>query len=199
MTAKYAVFIEPENELRDFLVNCKERVQRWRPGQPYADHPPHSTVIFGEYSDPVNWIDEMAQKIRQVPFTIHIDHWKVFENDTMAGGGQTVTLAVNEMPELFALQISCAAILKDHRTTIPNNDTKTNGPLAISQQLYGFPFVGEHWIPHFSVASLVANMSDDFLRSMISQPVSFSQQVNRVSIWRVEGQVHTRISELSLL
>ena len=43
-----------------------------------------------------------------------------------------------------------------------SNDFKNDSLLYRSNKNYGFPYVGDHWIPHFTVASLTSNKRKKF-------------------------------------
>lgn len=197
MQYKYALFIEPDAALAAYISSLKAEVAQWRPQQKYCNHPPHSTLLVGYYSDLNNWMNNLKAVLTQRPFSIHIKKWMVFPNDPQTNGGQTVTLAVEPSAELSALQMTCAEVLKANKLPAENYPPMSE-PLSGSFREYGFPFVGSHWLPHFSIASLAVEIDDPFLMRLTSRPVAFTTKVSSVSIWRIKEDEHHKLVEINL-
>ena len=62
---------------------------------------------------------------------------------------------------------------------------------------YGFPFVGNHWIPHFSVASLRTEKTDPIIRDFLSNTEQYDFMVDQFSLWRVEGDEHIQLKTVN--
>ena len=56
---------------------------------------------------------------------------------------------------------------------------------------YGFPFVGHHWIPHFSVSSLQTEKSHPIIEDFLSTTIQYHFKANQISLWRVDEDEHT--------
>lgn len=192
---KFALFIEPNEHLRDLLMAAKKRVEAWRPGQVYCDHPPHCTLLVGVYAPPKDWLPALRLRLATCrPFSLHISKWLIFPDDLPAGGGQTVTMAPDPNPEIFLLQAAAAEVLAPHRIPVPHSWTIE--PYATSQQRFGFPFVGAHWQPHFTVASLSTSLDDPFLVQLTSSVLDFRLPVQTVGVWAITNQGHARMETI---
>jgi hypothetical protein len=71
-------------------------------------------------------------------------------------------------------------------------------PFGTSWRRYGFPFVGSHWIPHFTVASLLTAPDDPAVAEVMSVGATHHFTVDSVSVWRVRGDEHERLAVLGL-
>lgn len=197
---RYAVFIEPTGPLRQAIVSLKEKVERQLPGQAYGFHPPHCTLLVGQYESPDEWRKDLTIAIsKTTPFEIQTDGFQIFYDDVLAGGGHTFTFKAKPTAELFALQKKAADVLKEWRTT--NSTGKRvalmdREPFRSSQVQFGFPFVGQHWIPHFSIASLKVVKDSPLLGELSSGGAQFSFLLDRVSVWEIEGDHHAKMFEL---
>ena len=100
---------------------------------------------------------------------------------------------------LFNLQQSLAKSLQEMKKTIqpPKNLTKDKNYLK-SFEKYGFPFVGNHWVPHFSVASLQTKKTDIIINDFLQNNKRYDFMVNKFSIWRIDGDQHTKLKTLKL-
>lgn len=197
MQCKYAVFIEPVASLAAYISSLKAEVTQWKPKQKYCDHPPHSTLIFGDYTDSEKWIEELKDAVKCKPFALQVKKWMVFPNDPQANGGQTVTLAIEHSSELSSLQMNCARVLKKYKLS-DSEVSQMPLPMATSFREYGFPFVGSHWLPHFSIASLSAAIDDPFLLSITTRQVSFEMIVGSISVWSVQEDEHQKLHVINL-
>jgi len=199
---KYAVFLEPEGELRDFILDLKSKVDAVLPCQPYCSHPPHSTLIFTWFKDLAAVKDALEQALSgQSSFEIMVEENILFKDDVMADYGHTFALKVKAEPRLFALQQRVAEALEpliDLEPAPKASGFLENEPFASSFRKYGFPFVGNHWIPHFSVASLQVSEDDALLGELMDRDFSFKFRLARISLVEVNDDRHTKLHEYNI-
>ena len=197
----YGIFIEPTGSLADAIRSLKAEVERQLPGQKFCSHPPHSTLIYGKYQEPNLWRDPLIAAIAtQSPFRIQTTEFGFFYDDALAGGGHTVVFKAQATPEIFALQKACGNVLKHWRgeTEAARGGLLEREPFRSSYAEYGFPFVGSHWIPHFTVASLTVAKDAPLLRAISSGDARHEFQLDRVSVWEIAGDSHTKLFEVPL-
>src|SRR5687767_1668026 len=102
-----AIFIEPRGSLRASLIERKAVLERAMSGQAYTCHPPHSTVLFGDYGSPELWTAHLRAAVNSLPvFHLVTDAWQEFPNDIQANGGHTVAYRVKLSPDLLRLQLT---------------------------------------------------------------------------------------------
>ena len=63
---------------------------------------------------------------------------------------------------------------------------------------YGFPFVGRHWIPHFTVSSLKVDENHRIIQEFLLDKIDVSFTVKKVSVWNINGNKHQMIDEFIL-
>ena len=86
-------------------------------------------------------------------FKITINKTSVFKNDLFTGGDK-IYLNIKKNKKLLLLQKKIANNLKPLVDNKSKNMKLKNNLLDSSQKKYGFPFVGNHWIPHFTIGSV---------------------------------------------
>jgi hypothetical protein len=170
------------------------------PAQPYCSHPPHSTLIFGDYGLIDAWKAALADRLKTFPAVEwSTDAWHVFPDDAMAGGGQTVALRGTNTPAIFALQRAVAEILGPfHRAQIEEHALGAREPFASSLRQFGFPFVGAHWLPHFTIGSPRVGPGSPIVAELQSGSPAHSFSVKAIGLWEVRGEHHARIETLPL-
>lgn len=197
---KTAIFIEPQGSLRAALVERKQLLEQAMPGQAYTNHPPHSTLLFGDYGPPAIWTEKLRYAVRSVtPFPVSTDGWQQFPNDVQAAGGQTIAYRVRLSPELIRLQLMVAEAIAPFRK--PDSSPHPLGdrePFATSLKQFGFAFVGAHWIPHFTIGSPQLAANDPLLLQLMAGSPVHEFSMKSISIWQVANDHHDRLSELAL-
>lgn len=199
-----AIFLEPRGSLREAIVLGKQQLERAMPGQPYCSHPPHSTLLFGDYGPIGTWLDALRAATRAVPaFTVETTAWQLFPDDPLAGGGTTIAWRARLDAPLARLQRLVATTLAPHRpaTTIAAlaaHPLANREPFASSLRHYGFPFVGDHWIPHFTLGSPGVAAEAPLIGALTAGSPRHQFPLEAISVWSVTGEHHEPRAELPL-
>ena len=67
--------------------------------------------------------------------------------------------------------------------------------------MFGYPFVGKEWLPHFTIASVKSNSNNkkiifkDFLNQNISKKIF---KIKFISVWLIKGDNHKRLFKIYL-
>ena len=65
--------------------------------------------------------------------------------------------------------------------------------LRESFKSYGFPYVGSHWIPHFTIASLKTEKSHPMITEFMKWQPSYTMIELNPSCWHIEGDKHIKL------
>jgi 2'-5' RNA ligase len=193
--------VVPGGRLAEFIRLGKQRIaERW-PDAVYLSHPPHATLLVGMFADNPESRASVAAAVAGIrSFPITVTGPAVFPNDLRAGGGQTLVAEVAGMDARFHdLQLAVAEAMVPFRITHSQDDTPTTDALVRSERRYGFPFVGAHWKPHFSIASVPVPDSDEVVIRWLEERFRFEESVTEVSLWKVSGDTHTKLEAFPLL
>ena len=194
-----AVFLLPEGEFALELVSWKEKVEKQYPKQPYTMHPSHMTLInmkVNNEEDGIAAISTLSNSTNS--FEITVNRQDVFWNDTITGG-HTLFFGVEKNDNLHDLQILIAEALQEVRKNVPPpNYLSGNKQVLESYNKYGFPFTGDHWIPHFSVSSLRIKKTDPIIVDFLSMTKQYHFTANKISLWRVDNDEHTLLKTVHL-
>ena len=201
--ARHAVFVEPEGPLRAAVTDWKARVAGFFPASAYLHHPPHGTLWVGHVSRAHDALAALRPAVAAVPAIAGFAcRPHVFYDDAMAGGGQTCAFAAPLTPALTALQHAVSEALVPYCAVPALADVPApirQEPFVSSLRRYGFPFVGPHWIPHFTVASLPTPRDAALIREFLDQGEQPSDAIRVVSWWHIIGDDHQRVERLPLL
>lgn len=148
---KYGLFWIPNEELKQYVESWKNRFRKVEPNAIFLNHPVHSTILlFNAHEQDQS---EIILSIKNAKINFLVDSWKIFENDLATGGD---TLSVGLVPNSMAFEFQqdlSESLLRFVKTPIIYNNI-WEGKYKESYDRYGFPFVGSHWIPHLTVASV---------------------------------------------
>ena len=195
-----AVFILPKEPFTSELLFWKNKIKKNFPKEPYANHPPHLTLINLDSTDESEAIKKLSGFSKKLgSIKIEVNSRNVFLNDALTGG-DTIYFGLKQSNSLMKLQILIADSLVPIKKNINlNNSFKNDSLLFRSNKKYGFPYVGDHWIPHFTIASLTDNKRKKILKNFLSFPASFDFKVNQFSIWRINQDVHTKLKTIKII
>jgi 2'-5' RNA ligase len=194
-----AIFLLPNKSLKKEIIQWKNLVKKAYSSSPYCDHPPHSTIINADIKNKVNAIHDIKNSVTGFKqFEITIDHNSVFLNDTMTGG-HTLYFGIKKNEFLFSLQKAIANCIKKYKIDT-NLEAHGHSDIIIKRSFkkYGFPYVGSHWLPHFSVASVITNEDDELIKNFLKENYKIKFIINEFSIWNVNGEKHTKIETVNL-
>lgn len=190
------VFLLPRGNLSSYIYKLKKEIISRKIKHSYADHPPHMTLLNIKISNFEKAMELITPEIKKIQkFNISVDKKSVFENDIFTGG-QTSYLGIKKNDYLFSIQKKLADLLKEFKKNQQfSNIYINNKKYKNSFQRYGFPFVGNHWIPHFTIASI---KDKNFTSRNISENLNlkFEFQVKCLSLWEIEDNYHRQIEEI---
>ena len=193
------VFILPNKELKSKITFWKKRIEEELHEQPYTNHPPHLTIIhsnINEYKAVIYEIKECLKGLKSFKITVHKNN--IFWNDLFTGGN-TLSYNIKKNKYLNEIQKKISVVFSKYKE---NNEApkffRTHKQLYNSYLDFGFPFVGDHWIPHFTISSLKVAKNHKIIREFLLDQIDVSFTVNTVSIWDINGDQHQMIEECIL-
>ena len=195
------IFIEPRKELKNYIKKWKRNIQQSFKNSKLTSHPPHSTVYYSNIffnKDSLKELDKISKKIK--PFKIIANKNDIFLNDKLAGG-DTIYIAIKKNKKLYKLQEQIAEKLKpflNKKKLIKKNVILKDKLLLKSFKKYGYPFVGGHWMPHFTISSVKNGNNSDIFKNFIKEKIKFENRVEYISVWKISGNQHNLIKRFKL-
>jgi len=193
---KLGVFYCVDGVLKNDVQSIKSFFKTKSKGSKYLNHLVHSTLyVFEIESEKVNDVIEKFQSLQKVlsPVSAQINKWRVFENDILTNLN-TLCLEIELSKDLFNLQMNIVNSLLEFHLKKTNTDFE--GLLKKSYIQYGYPFVGEHWIPHITIGSLGIEKEKltEFSEGMFNFPRGIN--INNLGLFKIEGDSHSLIKRI---
>ena len=193
---KLGVFYCPEYNLAIEVENIKSFFKEKSNKNKYLNHLVHSTIYVFE-TDEINLdsLIEIFGSLRNdlTPVSTQINKWRVFEDDVLTGLN-TLCLEVELTKDLLFFQKKVVETF--HKFISIRDWNNFKGDLKISNEKYGYPFVGEHWIPHFTVGSL--DLNPDIIINDIKPLFNFPKRIqfNNLYMYVIDVDSHTLIKSI---
>tara|TARA_B100000795_G_C22680086_1_gene391440 strand:+ start:341 stop:934 length:594 start_codon:yes stop_codon:yes gene_type:complete len=162
----------------------------------YLNHLAHSTIYVFEI-DPkkLNDVSKKFESLQKsmVPVSSTIKNWRVFENDILTSLN-TLCLEIELTNNLKDLQMNVVKSLFQFHSK--NKKLNFEGDLQFSNEKYGYPFVGNHWIPHITVGSL--NLDSKKITKYAEGLFKFSREItiNNLCLFKIDGDSHQLIKKI---
>ena len=193
------IFIEPNNQLKKYIVKWKKRINKKFTRTKLTSHPPHSTIYYANLTKDRDILKVLEKTLKTInSFRISVNKTLIFYDDKLTGG-DTLCLSINKNNKLFQIQKKIAENLKFFlKKNLNRNDKLTSKPLITSQRKYGYPFVGGHWLPHFTIGSIKNKRNSSEFKQFVEERIKFMNNVSHISVWKISGNNHILIKRFKL-
>jgi 2'-5' RNA ligase len=193
------IFIEPNKELKTYINKWKKKINKKFIRSKLTSHPPHSTIYYADLVKDKDVLKVLGTTLKKInSFKISINKTLIFYDDKLTGG-DTMCLSINKDNILFQIQKKIAKNLKFFiKHTSNKNNQLTNKAHLTSVKKYGYPFVGGHWLPHFTIGSIKNKRNSNEFKQFVEEKVKFKNNINYISAWKIYGNKHILIKRFKL-
>lgn len=206
MPDPYFVALLPDAPLSDLLLECKQRTRELAGDQLYLSDPPHLTLYVGLFEPAAPLLDALDEAVRgmRTPSGT-LAGWHVYEADPLTG---RVTLTCAIRPgDSWAFRATQAAVID---AIAPLRDADAcRARYAVRMHVLsperrdavervGFPFVGDDWQPHLSVASIDPPAWPTVWDALRERDPRFGFACPRLGLFRLDGVTPVPVTEWAL-
>ncbi len=168
--------LKPETELYQFIKNCKKLAYDIAGDQKYLQDDPHLTLYVGEFDCGTKTVEEFDKVFQFNNMEIELNGWHVFYNDPVTGGNTLIIeVSGRSLKELKKIQQIVVETASPHRKTAVieryRNSSNYSESMKSSLDSYGFPFVGEIWKAHFTIASFEKDIFEEVYKVLSKEKV----------------------------
>jgi hypothetical protein len=158
MMTKYVFVLEPSKELFVPLSNLKKDLSKKVKATDYLTDPPHLTLFIGEFKETIlSVLDNFPLKHYRLCSDRYLVSLNSFNTDPVTGK-KTLFFKILGEDSLSKFQTSLINLINPFRIDRNFNryESETfskNKIFKSNLEKYGYPFVGDIWIPHISIGS----------------------------------------------
>ncbi len=195
---QFGIFWIPSRDTVAFVQEAKERLGEFETHATYLNHPVHATLFLfmGEKKLVPSYIELLRMICKQaIPFKVEYAGWQFFADDQITKAN-TVALGIAANPTLFQLQQFTATCFAQMRKAAIPYANEWKDAFAKSYEQYGYPFVGAHWQPHVTVASIT--WSTEMIMDTLNQlpPKPRKDKVGSLCLFRIEKEEHQLLKQI---
>tara|TARA_B100000787_G_scaffold153223_1_gene127319 strand:+ start:144 stop:740 length:597 start_codon:yes stop_codon:yes gene_type:complete len=193
------IFIEPNKELKTYINKWKKKINKKFIKTKLISHPPHSTIYYANLIKDKDILKVLETTLKTInSFKIIVNKTLIFYDDKLTGG-DTMCLSISKNNKLSQIQKKIAENLKFFIKKNSNKNTKLNNKVLLtSLTKYGYPFVGDHWLPHFTIGSIKNKRNSSEFHQFMEEKVKFANNVDYISAWKINGNKHVLIKRFKL-
>jgi len=195
------ILLEPNNPLKNIIINWKKKLKRKNIKGKFINHPPHSTIFFANIRNKKKLFLIIEKTIKEFKkFKIIVNRTDVFKNDLFTNR-DTIYLNIKKNRKLLLLQKKIAFNLRSLVEKKSKNKKSLkfkNKLLDRSQKKYGFPFVGNHWIPHFTIGSVKNFIKMNDYKIFRKLKINLKSEINKITVWKIIANKHIKLKEIKL-
>ena len=196
----YGIFWEPPADLQNEIAKWKEKIRLVEPEAAYLNHFVHCT-FFLLNSHQINEVD-LISRLNQLcnitnPIVLEFLGWYIFKADQITNG-DTLVYQIKLSPDLLNFQKSIANTALAFKVKNIEYQNSWEGLYLASFERWGFPFVGSHWVPHLSVASVKGKGLQVLNEATSINSMQPSVLLNNLALYRIEQNQHIKLKTFQL-
>ena len=190
---KIAAFIEFEKKITNKILNQKKIVKKKFGNQIYLNHPVHLTL----FTLNIKRINELKKiyinnknKVSK-PLQVSLIKPGIFYNDPLTGG-HTFFHYIKKNKKISEIQLRhLKKINKKIFVYKKNNNLFKNKILKKNYRKYGFPFTGNVWIPHITVASIKnLKKNNKYIKKFLSEKIKLNCSIKEIKFYKIAKDRH---------
>lgn len=199
---KIGIFLEPKSSIKRSITYWKNRFKKEYKNLTYLNHPTHLTVftldVNAYFLKDIQTGKTNLNLIKNKKLNLKISRSDCFYKDPITNKN-TLHFKVIKNKTLKDFQIRMNNYLKNYRIYKNKTYDFKNLKLNNNMKKYGYPFIGNDWIPHFTICSISKkqlndNLSKKFLKTNLSSKIIIS----KYSLWLIENEKHTKLKDYFL-
>ena len=187
------ISLDPDETLEQRIYQYKSEVRELVGDQLFLADPPHLTVYLSVFADEEAVVSAIeSQRAKFQIDSLNIVGWHIFEADSLNGNNTLVCqiddLAVDTLRRLQSNVISTVSNLRDTAATCARFEPRWQALTeeqrsCVTQQ--GFPYVGDGWHPHFTIASIRQDAWAAVEAELIPNPPQLTASCPSMTVYRL--------------
>lgn len=187
---KYFIALEPERKLTNLINKQKKLVRDFVGEQKYLSNHPNITLFpltVKNIEETFEKLEEIAMSTQKIPLRLKDFH--IFYNDIRTGEN-TITYSFSEesIEKLKQIQSKVIRSISEFNKKIfLTKDSKIYQKMSKIERentvKYGYPFVGENWIPHITLASIKKDQFNEIWSKLKENPIIGQFSIGYINLY----------------
>jgi 2'-5' RNA ligase len=192
----YFLALEPDDDFQNCVLVYKRRIRDLVGDQLYLDDPPHTTLLVASFpseTELVVSVEKLAAQMQRLK--VSVNGWHVFESDQLTGNNTLVcSFSQDSVQRLRSVQDTViAAVMKfrDHQATRRRYREAWERLLEVERrnvEEVGYPFVGDIWHPHVTIASVRPQNWESVWKSVELDPPCEDFYLSHLALYTIDTE-----------
>lgn len=196
--------LSPCSVLDEAIRRAKTKTKAIAGDQTYLSHPPHLTLYVSCFDFIEQIVDRCTKLVSEwMPPRLEITNWHYFAGDVLTGD-QTLVCNVSDgcKSALREYQRQLISEIAEQRCIVESTEryrqhfNSLSAERRLAVQSVGYPFTGDDWIPHLTIASIDPRKWDAVWMELKKEPPIGNFHCPKMTIYRLQGdfpEVHREI------
>jgi 2'-5' RNA ligase len=199
---KIGIFLEPKSNIKRSITYWKNQFKKKYKNATYLHHPIHLTVftldVNSSFLKDIKSSKINLNLIKNKKLNLKILSSDCFYSDPISNNN-TLHFKVKKNKNLNDFQIRMINFLKDYRIFKNKKYDFQNLKLNSNMKKYGYPFLHNNWLPHFTICSInKKNLNDELSKKFLKSKLSSKIIISKYSLWLIENEKHTKLKDYIL-
>ncbi|MDP1729344.1 MAG: 2'-5' RNA ligase family protein [archaeon] len=188
---KYFIGLSPNIELFNLVQERKDRIAKLVGMQKFLSDEPHTTLtVFttNNLEAIKKSLDNLCENISEVNVRLSENSLDVFYNDCLTDNHTPTYSLRGSYVQLADIQKRVIVTIKPHNTLQAFNSE--NPSLKKEEQrnvqMYGFPFVGQNWKPHITLASVEPDKFRKVFDLIKTMPIKGKFKLDALALYQIQ-------------
>ena len=197
---KLGIFILPNSDIKKKILFLKNNVKKKFGIQTYLNHLPHCTMYVFQTSKrnfkKVKKIKKISSISVKTKKSFEINKTDIFINDPITKKN-TYIIKVKKNIFLSSLQKMVLGLFSKY--ALKKKKVFSNKLINKNFRLFGYPFVGTNWKPHFTIASISKSKNQkNFINIFKSINIKNKQSLKSISLYQIKKDKHRFVCKIKI-
>ncbi len=194
---KLGIFIIPNSAIKKKILLLKNDVKKKFGVQTYLDHLPHCTMyVFQTSKKNLKKIKKIACISVKIKKSFEVNKTDIFINDPIT---KKNTYIINVKKNIFLSTLQKMVLNLLSKYALKKKEGLSNKLMNKNNRLFGYPFIGTNWKPHFTIASISKSKNQKkFINNFKSINIKTKQLLKSISLYQIKKDKHRLICKIKI-
>tara|TARA_A100001015_G_C14703769_1_gene599311 strand:+ start:82 stop:672 length:591 start_codon:yes stop_codon:yes gene_type:complete len=194
---KLGIFILPNSAIKKKILFLKNDVKKKFGIQTYLNHLPHCTMyVFQTSKKNIKNIKKIACISVKKKKSFEVNKTDIFINDPITKKN-TYIIKVKKNVFLSTLQKMVLNLFSKY--ALKKKEGLSNKLMNKNSKLFGYPFIGTNWKPHFTIASISKSKNQkNFINNFKTINIKTKQSLKSISLYQIKKDKHRFICKIKI-
>ena len=194
---KLGIFILPNSAIKKKILFLKNDVKKKFGVQTYLNHLPHCTMyVFQTSKKNLKKIKKISCISVKTKKSFEVNKTDIFINDPIT---KKNTYIIKLKKNIFLSTLQKMVLNLFSKYALKKRERLSNKLMNKNSKLFGYPFIGTNWKPHFTIASISKSKNQkNFIHNFKTINIKTKQFLKSISLYQIKKDKHRLICKIKI-